>query len=144
MVRKNFKSATCAFIIGLLISVNAIAFAAEVESQWLMFNDSNGNWYSNQAKAIANINGVYGYTWMDSNNTLPAGYLGAKACLYNSAGSLIKSSSIKYTTTSIDWVSQATSYQIWSGTYYSKGVTYYFDGDGYIAEDTLKTPNLNY
>lgn len=146
MVRKNLKGATYAFIIGLLVSVSAIAFAGEVASPWKNINGYQYP-YRDQAKCVYDANGVYAYTWVDAQGaTVPAGYMGAQSFLYNTSGACILVSSIQYTSYNATYIAVSTSHWANYGTYWSNGLAYIWNtsSEDYVPFSTYNTPNLTY
>ena len=145
MIRKNLKIVICVFLLGIFMGTSAVAFATEIEGDWSMF-PVDDIFFKNRSKIISDFFlGVYGYTWVETEYALPAGYIGASAYLYESPSGIMRlSSGVKYTTTSTNWLSQATGYRNVSGTYYSKGNSLHFTSGGYVTKGTVRTPNLVY
>lgn len=70
----------------------------------------------------------------------PAGYMGVRARLFTSGGSLVQESSIAYNSGCASLMT-APSNRSASGTWYSYGVTWGFNGSGYNAYYTFISPN---
>lgn len=146
MVRKNLKGATYAFIIGLLVSVSAIAFAGEVASAWKYISGYQYA-YRDQAKTIYDANGIYAYSWVDAQgSTVPAGYWGLKSFLYDTSNTCVAVSGTNYSWYDATYFSQATAHWTNHGTYWSNGLVYIWNQSkqGYDNYSTYNTPNLVY
>lgn len=70
----------------------------------------------------------------------PSGYMGARARLFNSGGSLIQESSIVYNSVCANSMTVPTNRSA-SGTWYSYGITWGFNGSGYNSFYTFVSPN---
>jgi hypothetical protein len=85
------------------------------------------------------VAGAYIVTQNDGN--APVGYMGAKARLYNDSGVLKASSDYIYNSEESSGVGATTSPHKKAGTYYSKGLTRAYNGNGYDEYTTFQTPN---
>lgn len=147
MVSKNFKVMICAFLVGILISVSAVAFAATVYSSWGYYGPINGYSYKNQASLMNSdgwlTTGTNVYNQYSGN--IPAGYMGAKAQLYNTNNQLIDYSSWQYNSTAVNNFGVIIQKNNYSHTYYyTKGITAAYNGNGYTTYYTFQSPNLYY
>lgn len=131
---------SCTLSIAALCSVSA--FAAEK--------------YDSQCSSLGSGEQMYDYysslypsagpkwraaTWVQAQNgkTVPAGYLKAKAFLYDAAGSLCKSTVIQTNTTAANYLVVAAPGLTGSGEYYSRGeVSLYLDSE--YTTVTASTP----
>ena len=105
--------------------------------------------------------GVYAYThWSIIGNTtkgemaaqttireangeqVPTGYMGARARLYTSSGSLKASTDWKFNDQEAKSMLSFDSFSVSSGYYYSKGEVKFYNGNGYTAVSSNSTPNL--
>lgn len=73
---------------------------------------------------------------------VPEGYVGARARLYNSSGTLVGASDWKYNSSSSTGETAYYSYSCTSGYYYAKGAVKIYNGDGYSTYDCKATPNI--
>ncbi len=146
MVKKNLKVTVCAFLVGLFMSISAVAaYAASVYSNWGYYGPINGYSYKNQA-SLGNNNGYLAtgaWVYNQASGNVPAGYMGAKAQLYNSNNQLIDYSDWGYNSSSVNYFGVSISNNNYSHTYYySKGVTAAYNGNGYTSYNTFQSPNL--
>lgn len=149
MARNDLKVAICTLMVGILIAMSAtLVFAASVSSPYGYYGPILGYSYKNQAKAYTgtgDLAGVWAYACVYSEDgNVPTGYMGARARLYNSSGSLVKSSSWVYNDEPLSGMSIPTDIYKTKGTYYSKGLTAAYNGDGYTTYYTFQSPNITY
>ncbi|MHB9094618.1 MAG: hypothetical protein ACYC21_08080 [Eubacteriales bacterium] len=146
MVKRNLKVTVCAFMVGILMSISAvIAYAATAESPWGYYGPYLNYSYQNKASIVTGSSSVSAYTDVQNQAfaNVPTGYMGAKAMMYNSSNSLVAQSDYRYNTQPLYSMSQSTSITT-HGTYYSKGLTQAYDGNGYVTYTTFASPSLNY
>lgn len=147
MVRKNLKTAVLAFIVGILFATStATVFAATATSSWGYYGPYLGYSYKNQAMVSDNVR-LYASTTAANQATgnVPTGYMGAKAMLYNSSNQLIDFTSWYYNNGPANSLSVPTlGSGFSSGTYYSKGMTAAYNGNGYNQYYTFQSPNINH
>jgi len=77
-----------------------------------------------------------------SASYVPVGYMGVKARLYSSSGSLIASTDWSYNTDEVALDLQSDYYRTTTGYYYSKGQVKLYYGNGYNTYDSYATPNF--
>lgn len=137
-----------AFTLGILISLGVmVAYAGAVYGNWGNYGPVNG--YSYKNRAMAQVYNNYLGAGTDVSNqayvSVPAGYMGAKARLYNSSNVLVDFSTMEYNSVSVisfGVLFQRNSYP--RGYYYSKGITAAYNGNGYTQYTTLQSPNIYY
>jgi hypothetical protein len=85
-------------------------------------------------------------TYLTANTTVPAGYLGVKARMLNSAGTIIGATDMYYSTSASS--SKQTAFLFGSnypsGAYRSQGITQGYNGTSYVENYTYATPYQNY
>ncbi|MFD6781124.1 ATP-dependent Lon protease [Streptomyces diastaticus] len=136
-------------LIGLLAAGLLGAFtpqaAAAAYSPWGYYGPVKGYKYKNRAY-ISDSSRLYASTTAARNGSgnVPAGYLGALARLYKGS-KLCASNGYSYTS------GRANSFSVptlgkgcGAGTYHSYGVTKAYNGNGYNAVYTLKSPSLSH
>lgn len=150
-IKKYLKTAMFALTIGIFLGMSGmIAYASfsSVESNWIKYGPVNGYYYQNQSYCAKDteLPGAWAGTtvlpqWYGS---APAGYMGAQANLYNSAGSKISTGSWRYNSSTSYGISAVSSYTSQNGVYYSKGQTAAYNGNGYNYYSTYRSPNINW
>lgn len=75
------------------------------------------------------------------SGNVPTGYMGILMRLYNSSGTLIKSSDWHYNSMPASGMNGPVSYSTTSGSYYSYGKAQIFNGNGYDEYSTYISPN---
>ncbi|WP_436739406.1 ATP-dependent Lon protease [Streptomyces sp. BBFR102] len=131
--------------VGLLAAFTPQAAAATAHSPWGYYGPVKGIKYKNRA-TIANSSRLYASTTAakDGNGNVPAGYLGALARLYK-GNTLCASNGYSYTSGPANSLSVPTLGKgCGAGTYHSYGVTKAYNGNGYNAVYTLKSPSLGH
>ena len=103
----------------------------------------NGYSYKNKGD-ISNDTRLWAGTVAHSTDgNVPTGYIGVKSRLYKS-DALCKSTDFIYNTSRAAGLSNSTSGDCGSGTYYSKGVSAAYNGNGYDTYNTFQSPNIQY
>lgn len=101
--------------------------------------------YENSA-AVALTNGSFApWTYVKTQNgaSVPAGYMGANARLYNAnTNALVYKTGMDYLDSSSNNFSTVYFGGQLSGSYYSYGVTAAYNGNGYTDYYTFKSPSL--
>lgn len=148
MIKKNRKIAMCAFMLVIfLVSGALVAFATTLYSSWRYYGPVNGFSYQNRAFVSSDYpNGVYAVAQVkpQSGGSAPAGYMGARARLYNGSGSLVNATSWYYTN-SVSWGLDVYGDDVYTtDSYYSYGQSKAYNGSGYNTYDTYQSPNVNY
>lgn len=147
MIKKNLKVIIYSFLISVFFatSLTAIALAIPNASSPTKRYTVYSYTYDNMASIWIWSNGAQARTDVDSiNGTVPAGYIGLYCRLYNSSGTLKKSSGWVYNDNPLVGFSTGTQTLNASGTYYSKGASKAYNGNGYNSYDTYQSPNLSY
>lgn len=146
MLRKNLSGVVCAFVIGLLVSTSVVVYAASASSSWKSYGPVLEYSYKNRASITTLTSGAQPSTTVGSTSgAAPAGYMGCCTRLYNTSNVLVSQSKWIFNDdpniTTIIYGGPWTNTQ---GTYYSKGQTAAYNGDGYNHYDTNKSPNLSF
>lgn len=100
--------------------------------------------YSNRSYISTTTGSYNGYTYIScSNKQVPAGYMGAQSRIYNSSNdALVSYSSMAYSGSTLwSFGSDSVYNSITSGSYYSKGLTKVYNGDGYGSYSTFQSPS---
>jgi hypothetical protein len=145
MIKRNIRKIVSTFVCGIVLGLGTTAFAATYTSSiWGYYGPFVGYSYKNKADC-ADSTRVYASTTVSSQGTssVPAGYMGAKASLYKN-DALYEYTSMYYTTTAAVSTSVPTSggTNAPSGTYYSKGITAAYNGNGYSTYYTYQSPSI--
>lgn len=142
---KNLRTILCAFLISVFLGTSAtVVYANSVNSNDRNYGPVNGYKYYNNASVINNTN-LCARTWVmmtEGGNQVPTGYMGGKARLYTSGGSLKRESEWIYNDQPIAGYGVYTNNYNQSGTYYSKGISAAYNGNGYTTYSTYQSPNL--
>ena len=131
-----------ALVLGFLIGVAPLAaHAGQAVSSWGYYT-INGVAYKNAATISTSSGSAVAWTAVAKNGSgcFPSGWAGARARIFNSAGSMLKQSSILYNSGCTVMYDQGTSVS-GSGARYSYGVTWGWTGSQYSAVYTYKSPN---
>lgn len=120
----------------------AVSHAGTATSNWGYFTVA-GKQYRNQATIITSPGNASARTYVGPTGACaPSGHMGYRARLYNSGGTLVQQSSIGYNSICAAGFSGPTNRNA-SGAWYSYGVTWGWNGSGYNAFFTFKSPNQN-
>lgn len=144
-VIRNFKVSICSFLVGIFLSMGAlVAYAGVANSVYVSYGPVLGYTYKNQASISTGGSSAAAYTWVQNYNyaNVPTGYMGAKAMMYNSAGTLVTYSDYLYNSSPSYGFNQMITRSA-SGTYYSKGLTQAWNGSSYYTYNTAQSPNQN-
>lgn len=147
---KNTRTAFLAFVIGIIFSLIITAVEAadgSAYSNTKSYGPVNGYSYYNQA----GIGVQSGYLFAETDvtksggGTVPTGYMGTKVIDYRE-GYLCYSSDVYYNPVAAGAIidSQDLGVGCGDGTYYSKGITYAYNGNGYSAYNTNQSPNYEW
>jgi len=126
---------TIIVVFALLLSSSIIAYAGSGSSDGMSYT-VYGNDYSNWASVYTTTTTAMARTcamcYTAGNATVPAGYIGAQARLYNSSGTLIKDTGMSWNKNAAYGYSSETPYMsVSSGYYYSSGYTQAYNGNSY-------------
>jgi hypothetical protein len=144
MLKEHIKLAVYPFLIGILISLTSLVFAASASSSWGYYGPFLGYEYKNQAE-ISNFStlAVTTRAYVTSHSSAPTGYMGAQDRLYNSDGELVTSGNWFYNDEPVAGIiSFMSTLPDPAGYYYARGQTAAYNGNGYSVYWTFKTPNL--
>ncbi|TGE34997.1 hypothetical protein E4K67_27590 [Desulfosporosinus fructosivorans] len=142
---KNSRIIFLAFVMGIFLSLSAMAMAESVASDTTNLGTVGG--YSYGANGlIFNDSGARGYSVITrSGGTVPTGYMGISIYVYNSAGACVTYSPWSYNTSSIQSIGSFTSWYTGSHDYYrSKGSCKMYNGSNYTEKPSNYTPYLYY
>lgn len=138
-----------AFLAGALISAPLAATAGTATSAESAYS-VGGRGYNNQAKIVTNTTGSAGagtalaYTSVSTQTgSVPAGYMGARARMFNSSGTLLQQSGITYNSANNVSYMSVNTYRSGHGVRQSWGVTWGWNGSSYGAFYTFKSPFQN-
>jgi hypothetical protein len=126
---------------GFILALSGTAGAVTSSSGTATNGSFEGLSYTNRA-SVDNTNDR-AWTTISASGVAPTGYMGALGRLYRSSGTLCKQSTVGYTTFPSSTYSRYTSSGgCGAGYYYGQGTSYRFNGNGYNAYATFRTPNL--
>ena len=144
--RKTVLAALSACIVGFLATMSPLAASAtSASSATFNYGSYAGHNYSNSAAVLVN-GSAYANTYVTSRTggcALP-GYIGNRARLFNSAGTLVADSGISYNSTCVTTSSIYTPTTSVRGNYYSRGQSSAWTGTSYITNDTFTTPSSTF
>lgn len=144
MVNRNVKLYFSTFILGLILCIGTLAYSASAVSPRGYYGPILGYSYQNSAN-VSNDTRVYASTKVDAGEAVPTGYMGAQARLFRN-DALYVTTTMTYNNTSAWSMSVPTGdgKSFPSGTYYSKGITAAYNGDGYSNYYTFQSPSINH
>jgi hypothetical protein len=133
-------------IVGMLLTTSGVAFAQGI-AIGNVYNYTDGYKYDNQntidttagRPAVASINVA-----TQNGGNVPAGYMGVKAMMFYSNGSLCRAGSWTYNGSSTFSMFATTSPGCGSGpVYYSQGASAAYNGHGYDTFPSWPSPDEN-
>lgn len=142
--RNSIRKVVTIFLLGLVLGASTIAFAATVHSPWGYYGPYLGYNYKNQAGCDVFTGSAFADTAVEQNpngSGVPAGYMGAQAYLYFN-DVVVKNTTMRYTNSDGYirlYVNTSTYYG--NGTYYSKGKSAAYNGNGYNYFYTFQSPS---
>lgn len=142
LFKKNIKIGIIVFMISILLGTSVtVVYAAYASSNNRYYGPINGYEYYNCAIVYDDASAT---TWvlLDQTGQVPTGYMGARARLYTSDGTLREDSGWTYSDEPLAGWYVDTDTQIWSGTYYSQGYSAAYNGNGYNTYSTYRSPNI--
>lgn len=143
---KKFRIIFLAFLMGIFLSFSTVAMASSTTSPNYYFGPYIGYSYFNYS-SLDNTNGAAaGASTCTQSGTVPAGYMGISAYLYDDATGVCKSNTAWfYNSSSSSGIGAWTPYYTVSGHYYySKGLSQVYNGNGYTSQWTYQSPKLYY
>lgn len=146
MVSKQIKISIATFVAGIILGVGTTVYGAVVTSPYGYYGPFLGYSYKNQATTWdGSSGGIRGEATVsvDGSGTAPAGYMGAQARLFKD-DVLYLYNSMWYNSSPTTRMADQTDSAFPSGTYYSKGITAAYNGNGYSQYYTFQSPSLNH
>lgn len=144
---KKFRTLNLAItmLLALCVTMSCLQFAVYAASAYS--NEStatvNGYSYTYYSSVHNDANSTWGYGSASSNSgNVPTGYIGINARLYNSSGTLVKSSSWTYSDRVLSGLSVPSGSYTTKGTYYAKSQVQFYNGNGYTTYTCNATPNI--
>lgn len=145
MFKGKIKICLCTFLVSVLLGAGAaVVYASSGATKYYgpIYSYAYENW-----AGVNSGSGVWASTYVGTQSgygNAPAGYMGNRARLYNSSGSLKKDTGWIYNNQACGGFSELTSSYYWSGTYYSKGQTAAWEGYDYAIYLTYPSPSITY
>lgn len=135
-----------AFIMGIVLGSAGVALATTASGPYGYYGPIYGYQYYNEAGVSTISTGANATTWVGSyqDSTIPIGYMGGFARLYNSNGVLEKYSSWTYNASAVYAMAVTSPTDGVHQSYYSYGVTAAYNGNGYDYYYTFKSPDVTY
>ncbi|SCG82234.1 hypothetical protein DW1_0625 [Proteiniborus sp. DW1] len=136
----KFRKMVIAFIIGCFLLAAINVYAATSPSPY-QYATVFGYEYKYRSSVSSDSESAWSGTFIlltEGNAT--AGYFGANARLYDSSGTLLKSSGWYYNDEELAGLSNLTDSYYGKGTFYGKGQVRMYNGDGYNTYTTYSTP----
>ena len=145
---ENIRVKVSTFLLGIILGVSTMSVLAAVAyGEWGYYGPFLGINYQNQAYVGVLSSGVYAGTKVSRNRNesgnVPIGYMGSQARLFKN-DALYSSSTMTYNDEPLWSFSVTTGSTTNTGTYYSKGITAAYNGNGYDYYYTFASPSQNY
>lgn len=143
---RKLKLKTLKFIITILLAtsvtmsclnISALAASADSPTRNATVYGITYNYYSSVHN---NSTSTWGYGHVYADDNVPTGYFGINARLYNSSGTLIKSSGMQYNGSSVNSKSLNSGSTTTKGTYYSQCQVSFYNGNGYHSYLSYSSP----
>jgi hypothetical protein len=138
-----------AVVAGLTLGLAVPAIAGTAYSSWGYYTVSeidyrNQAWVRTDSSSV--LGGSYAETYPQSAHVaVPAGWIGCFPRIYKSNGSVYKSGTWSYnSSTSQGWSAATIKYSPAKGAYYSYGQTAAWTGSAYKVYNTRKSPSQTY
>lgn len=149
LTRQPAKFVIYALVLGVFFGGAGTALAGTASSPYYYYGPVLGYNYDNQATVVAETSplvGAWAATWVgqDGYLSVPPGYMGAKARLYDSSGILREASNWVYNNSSANAFDVLTPTDSTPGTYYSYGISAAYNGNGYYTYYTYVSPYQSY
>lgn len=146
MVDKLLKPRSIIFVAIVYCAVLFSSFAIFAGSGWSSdgYFSVYGYDYSNKSYMSTSSSSYSGWTWIGASNKMPpAGYIGAQTRIYNDANNaLVAYSSMTYSSQDMwSFGSDGCFESATSGSYYSKGLSKVYNGNGYDSYNTFQSPS---
>lgn len=146
MVNKLLKPRNIVFITVLyciLLFSSHIILAGSAWSSEATFS-VYGYDYSNKSYISTSDSWYSGWTYLEALNQMPpAGYMGAQTRIYNDSNdALVALSTMTYSSSDYWSIGSDSCFEYEnSGSYYSKGLTKVFNGNGYRSVSSFRSPS---
>ena len=144
MIKKKIRNKRClfAFILSASLMFLSVLSTSAASSPYTT-NTALGITYRFNSSVYNNSSSTWGYTGVTSQQRYGVGYVGINARLYNSAGTLVKSSGWKYNSEPLYGHDENSGSTTVRGTYYSKGQVNLYNGNGYTTYTSNASPNIS-
>lgn len=141
--RWTVRASTAALLASFLVSFGVTASNAGTANSSLGYYSASGYNYSNQAIVVTSSGYAEARTKVSvtSGSCAPSGYIGLRARLFTSGGSLNRESQNRYTSSCTMGYDSPIGAGGLYGTWYSYGVSFAWNGSSYNAVYTYKSPN---
>lgn len=146
MRRISHKAATTfALSVVMIFTIVVSALAGTAYSNYSNFTCGDYG-YRNRASVITDSSGANAYTLIEAVPAVdrPAGWLGAKARLYNDKNELVKWTDFHYSSIPSWGFGVYSGYHTVRGNYYSYGISQSWTGSAYHGHATWKSPMQTY
>lgn len=140
------KIAVPVFAAGIVLGSAGTSMASSTCSPYGYYGLIDGNQYYNQACIATVSSGANATTWVGGNqsSTVPTGYMGGYARLYNASGSLKEYAGWVFNNSPVYAMAVTTPTDGVHQSYYSYGITAAYNGNGYNYIYTYQSPDLTY
>lgn len=140
------KPIISSFLIGVILSISLSLFAGGGFSAYGYFTVYGIDYMNGASVYTTSTTAGAGAIIMPQKDTtyVPAGYMGAKARLFDSNNNLIVETSWSYNSSSANIHSNYTAHTTCTAGayYYGYGITAAYNGNGYSNYYTFRTPNI--
>lgn len=140
--RRLTVAAAVMVAIGFGATIAPAAASAGSASSSNGYYSDNGRGYYNRAEMNTSAGKAWAVTVVGPSNGqgVPGGWMGARARLFSSNGALVQESNTVYNGQNSTLLSVPTT-RYANGSWYSYGVTYGWNGNGYNPHYTFQSPN---
>lgn len=147
MTRRRFGNVfLTVFVLAFLVSGSTVALAGTAYSQ-ISYVTVAGKQYRNYATIMTGVTNAYARTNSGPNeDPASAGWVSSRGRLFTSSGALSCEGTNQYNSATLqpeETVVGYSCYRYLSGSWYSYGVSQYWNGSGYSAHYTYRSPNQN-
>ena len=98
-------------------------------------------WFTRITTTSTNVKGT---TWADASRKVPAGHIGAHCNLYSkSTGKVVRTANWNTNPISVSGYGNTTATYDAKGTYFVRGTTKFYNGNGYIVKGAKESPELS-
>lgn len=142
LIKKFALYTMCISVLVSILSLSSSAVGESAKTTKTVYGHTYVYW-STLGDGSPGKLGAFSSIVTEHNTNVPEGYMGARAGLYTSSGTLKGSSDWEYNSSSASGRSAYYEYSATSGTYYAKGSVKIYNGDGYNTYDCKATPNIS-